>query len=402
MKILFVHCVYQNKGGAEVTIWHLMRALVEAGHQCKLIATKPGLGTSATVHDGIEVVEFGLKNIYWPYDGIEKKWFKRLAWHSLDVFNIFMKDAVRKMCMRFKPDVASVHNLPGWSIVVWDALKEAGVPTVQVLHDYYLLCAKGTMYRNGLNCEAQCAGCHIFRSPHRKKSRQLAAVVGISQFVLERHHSLGYFEDVPIHRVIYNARHAEQLGLSRQLEYGNHECFRFGFIGHLARIKGIRLLIDEFLSFAVECTTQNIELWIAGTVSNAFRKEMPESPPNISIRFLGRVTPEQFYPKVDIVVVPSLWHEPLGMVVAEAMCFGKPVIAARRGGIPEMVADSENGLLFDPEKSDALRCCLERVMRDKALLRRLTLRARPSVEKFLDTRAWGDAYLNVYRAILRS
>jgi glycosyltransferase involved in cell wall biosynthesis len=400
MKILFVHCMsgYEGQGGAEITLWYLMRALAAAGHHCKLAAVKPGYGSNTIRRDGIEVIEIGLKNIYWPYGGAERSAYKRIAWHALDSFNIFMKRALQRVCADFKPDVASVHNLPGWSIVAWDALLESGVPAVQVLHDYYPACVKRTMYRDGHNCVGQCTSCRLFRLPHRRKSRRLAAVVGVSRFILDRHILLGYFKHVPVRRVINNARHAEQLGSNRQVRRDADGRFRFGFIGSVTQVKGIEVLLNEFLDAEID----GAELWIAGNGNPRYMDQLRQKTVGRQIKFCGRIAPSDFYPQVDVVVLPSLWNDTFPGVAFEALAFGKPVIGAKRGGIPEMISDGENGLLFDPEESGGLRRCLERVTKDKTLLRELTSCAAPSAEKFLDTEAWIDAYLEVYQAVSSS
>jgi glycosyltransferase involved in cell wall biosynthesis len=398
MKILFIHCMpgYKGQGGAEITLWCLMRALAASGHHCRLAAVRPGLGTNTTFRDGIEVVEVGLKNLYWPYDEATRPPYQRIAWHALDSFNVLMKGALRRICTDFKPDVASVHNLPGWSIAAWDALAESSVPSVQVLHDYYPICAKRTMYRgDGGNCARQCASCRLFRLPHRRKSQRLAAVVGVSRFILERHISLGFFKHVPVCRVIHDARHAEELGLNQRIERDADGRFRFGFIGSVTPVKGIEVLLNEFLDAGID----GAELWIAGSGNPRYIDQLCQKTAGRPVTFCGRVAPSDFYSKVDVVVLPSLWNDTFPGVAFEALAFGKPVIGAKRGGIPEMIADGENGLLFDPKEQGALRRCLERVKKDKALLRRLTSRARPSAKKFLDTGAWIDAYLAVYQAV---
>jgi glycosyltransferase involved in cell wall biosynthesis len=60
------------------------------------------------------------------------------------------------------------------------------------------------------------------------------------------------------------------------------------------------------------------------------------------------VSPDRLLAEIDVLVVPSIWHEPLGRVVLEAYAFGVPVIATCLGGTPEIVDDGETGLLFDP------------------------------------------------------
>ena len=53
-------------------------------------------------------------------------------------------------------------------------------------------------------------------------------------------------------------------------------------------------------------------------------------------------------------VFPSRWYEPFGMALLEAAACGVPAIAARIGGVPELVIDGKTGLLFDPESPDEL------------------------------------------------
>jgi glycosyltransferase involved in cell wall biosynthesis len=60
------------------------------------------------------------------------------------------------------------------------------------------------------------------------------------------------------------------------------------------------------------------------------------------------------FEKIDVLAVPSLWHEPFGRVAIEAMAWGIPVIASRRGGLPEIVQPGVNGWLFEPDEKESL------------------------------------------------
>jgi spore coat protein SA len=62
----------------------------------------------------------------------------------------------------------------------------------------------------------------------------------------------------------------------------------------------------------------------------------------------------QFYNAADVFVFPSIWQEPFGKVILEAMSFEKPVVASSVGGVPEIIADGVNGLLVPPKNPDAL------------------------------------------------
>jgi glycosyltransferase involved in cell wall biosynthesis len=65
------------------------------------------------------------------------------------------------------------------------------------------------------------------------------------------------------------------------------------------------------------------------------------------VEYLGYVAQADFFPTLDVLVVPSVWNEPLGVVVFEAMGYGVPVIGSRVGGIPEIIEGSGAGWLFE-------------------------------------------------------
>jgi len=77
-----------------------------------------------------------------------------------------------------------------------------------------------------------------------------------------------------------------------------------------------------------------------------------------------------------ITVVPSLWAESFGLTVVEGMAAGTAVIASAVGGIPELIRDSENGLLVPAGDPAALTTALRRLLDDDALRERIGLRAR--------------------------
>lgn len=397
MKILFVHSLSDTNigGGAEVMVWEQMRGLRDAGHECVLLATSDKAGLEKTDQEGITIWKAGIRNVYWPYHKKRPVAPLRILWHALDSYNPWMQKYIREVVKIEKPDVASVHNLPGWSAASWRTLSQLGVPSVQVLHDYYPLCAKVTMYKNGRNCSGQCAGCRALRLPHRTLSRYVHAVVGVSRFILDRHLSLGYFEGVPIQRVIHNVRDAQTLGLDAIKKNKAHTGLRFGYIGRLDSTKGVDTLINAFSN----ADLPDAELWVAGSGRQDYEDHLFSKASNDRIRFLGRVAPGEFYPQVDVIVVPSLWNDNLPTVVIEALAFGKPVIGSRRGGIPEMIRDGENGLLFEPKSPSDLKLALETLCDDE-LRSKLKHGCFYSVRPFLDMATWMSSYETLYRNVV--
>ncbi len=375
-----------------------MRELRNTGHECVLLATSDKPGLRKIEIDGISTWLAGIRNIYWPYHKNRPSAPLRMIWHLVDCYNPMMQSYIRKVVAEEKPDVVSVHNLPGWSVASWRTLKKLHVPMVQVLHDHYNMCIKTTCFHAGRNCVRQCATCHALRLLHRRFSSEVNAVVGVSRYILDHHRSFGYFGSVPIQRVIHNIRVPEILGTDVQSAKVKHDGFRFGFIGGLYPAKGIEYLIEAFRT----ANLLDTELWVAGSGKQDYEVQLRKHPCDPRIHFMGRVSPKDFYPHVDIVVVPSLLNDNLPGVVIESLAFGKPVIGSRRGGIPEMIVDGYNGLLFEPENLSDFAACLSKIYSDGDLYQYLEDNAKASSKQFLDVSRWIMKYEAVYSEVQRA
>ncbi len=99
--------------------------------------------------------------------------------------------------------------------------------------------------------------------------------------------------------------------------------------------------------------------------------------------------------RLDVVALPS-WTEGLPMVLLEAMAAGRPVVATRVGGTPELVTDGETGLLVPPRHPTALAAALRRVLEDRALAKRLAEAGRRRVEERFSLDAMNRRILELY------
>jgi glycosyltransferase involved in cell wall biosynthesis len=91
------------------------------------------------------------------------------------------------------------------------------------------------------------------------------------------------------------------------------------------------------------------------------------------VSFLGKVDQEDLmmaYDACDMLVQPSV-NEGFGLVISEAMCFGKPVIGSNVGGIPEQIASGVNGYLFKPTDHEELAACINTLIERPALRKRM-------------------------------
>lgn len=393
MKILFLSSLFEPYigGGAEITLRTLVKGLHDSGVEVAVLTVGPQRGLMLEEVDGIRVWRAGIRNLYFHHGSSQQPGWRRRLWHALDIYNPLMKHYISSVIETEQPDVASCHILAGWSVSAWDVFKRCGIPIVQVLHDLYLLCPKSTMFKENAPCRYQCPSCRLMRLPHKAKSNQARAVVGVSHFILDKLLAHGYFRDTPIKEAIHNARNFpfNIRELPPRPDDGN---MVFGFIGNLAPSKGIELLLDTF----VQCAKPDWRLLVAGSGKADYEAMLKSRFVDPRISFLGRCNQRDFYQNVDVTVVPSLWEEPLGMVVAESMMFGAPVIGARRGGISEMVREGVNGLLFAPDHPDALKNAMNKVADDIGFWKRSREMIRDSARTYSDGKAWVARWLELY------
>ena len=99
--------------------------------------------------------------------------------------------------------------------------------------------------------------------------------------------------------------------------------------------------------------------------------------------WLGSPGIERLYALADVVVCPSVWDEPFGLVGIEAMAHGKPVVACRVGGIPEWCAEGETGLLLEPKRPLEMALAIRRLLDEPELANRMGAQGRALVaERF--------------------
>lgn len=395
MKILYINILYAPYlfGGAERTLQTLAEGMVECGHEVVVLTTGPNSGLHEDCINGVRVLRVGVRNLYWYQDCYKPNPMKRLLWHLIDIYNPLMRQVVSSVVCRLKPDVVSLHNLPGFSVSAWDAVWQERVPMVHVLHDQYLLCPRCTMFKDDQICKHQCFSCRTMRYFHPVLSNKVDAVVGISRFILDHHIQHGYFRDSAKKIIIYNARNnPNALTTPRRKP---DDKLRFGFIGSLSKNKGIEILLRVFTDIA----RSNWELHVAGSGTADYEKFLHETYANTNIFFHGVQKPAVFYPSIDVLVVPSIWNEPLGVVVFEAMSYGVPVIGARRGGITEMIEEGKSGLLFEPDQPEQLKFAMNYIAINGDIRESISLVARDTSKYYLDTKRFVSSYEELYKEL---
>jgi glycosyltransferase involved in cell wall biosynthesis len=257
------------------------------------------------------------------------------------------------------------------------------------LHDYYLLCPRSTMFRNGENCEQVCLGCRPYALLRRHLSSRVDALVGDSRFVLERHLRFGYFGATPKQGVIYPTYRA---GSTTPLSETRSWPIRFGYLGQIVAAKGLEVLLKA----VVRLPEGSWSLDVAGRGPAAYERQLRARYEVPAIRFLGYVRRlEVFFPEIDVLVVPSVWNDPSPRVISEAYAYGVPVVGSKRGGIPESIEEGHTGFLFDPDRPEDLTVKMRRYVHKPDIVTRMRLACLRKA-KSVSLEGAIDQYLEVY------
>ncbi len=337
MKILTIHNLYQHQGGEEAVHAEEMRLLESHGHA---------------------VIRYARDN-----DELKgRSGLGVLAAAGQTVWSFSSYGAVHEILKKEKPDLAHFHNtFPLISPSAYYACAEAGVPVVQTLHNYRLLCPAASFLRDGKVCES-CLGraipwpgvVHACYRGSRPATLATAAMLSV-------HRALGTWRnkvDVYIAlsefaraKFIEGGLPADRIAVkpnfvswepAPKLTPGQHALY----VGRLSEEKGVHVLFSAWKKL-----TGGVPLIIAGDgpLLDETRSEVAAGLNQVSV--LGRVPPPEVARWMNgarFLVLPSVCFENFPVTIAEAFACALPVIASRLGSMAEIVHDGVTGLHFEP------------------------------------------------------
>lgn len=168
------------------------------------------------------------------------------------------------------------------------------------------------------------------------------------------------------------------------------------FVGAFAAYKGVDVLLEAYAGLH-----RAPPLVLLGYETAEYPIKTIDFPPNvIVVKDWPHDAVMEAWRRCSVALVPSTFAEPFGMVIIEAMAMGKPVIASRIGGIPEVVVDGETGILVPPGDASALREALRALVEDATLRARLGDAASRVAQSFFANSVI-PRYEHVYEQLIR-
>lgn len=389
MRVLIVNTLYPPAqiGGAERSVAQLAEGLARRGAEVSVLTLHAGKEVTEERISGVAVHRLPLNNRYWPYDGERRSTIRRAVWHALEAANPLMDGAVDQAVEQARPDLIHLHLTTGFSLSVYRAAARRDLPLVQTLRDWSMMCARASMFRRGRRCERRCGSCVVLTAGKRMRSQGVQHVIGLSGPVLETHRAAGYFRRTP-GSVIGNAASAGPVAPRPSL--AEALTMSFGFMGRVETEKGIEVLLE-----AITRLTGDWRLRIAGRGEAAYVARLQRAYADPRIDWLRHVEAVDFWPTVDVLVAPSVWAEPFGRVVVEAVQQGRGVIASRIGGLPDAAQGGGAVALVEPGDVEALAGAMQAAVDEPERWRFATGGAPLWTEALV-----AEAHMAVYRQVL--
>ena len=171
------------------------------------------------------------------------------------------------------------------------------------------------------------------------------------------------------------------------------------YVGRLSKEKGILNLIEAFSKL------QDKKLYIAG--EGPEKEKIEEIIKNkkiqsniIMLGYLKQEDVKEYIRKASFIIVPSVWYENCPYSILETQAIGKAVIGADIGGIPELVKDNENGLVYRYDDVDELKNKIEILFKNKELTDKFANNAKKYAEDNYNKEIYYKKIMKIYKQVL--
>ena len=395
--------------GVEIYTYNFAKTLIERGHDVSVLYPKLDLTIKLPI----------LKEDF--YNDI--KVYKLLVNNtnlSLHIENHEIENVFAELIRKKKFSIIHfqhTHQFLPFSLL--KIAKEQGYKVCLTLHDFWFMCPRTHLYipKTNIVCDGpetidKCVQCLLadlfteftpaqkaslyytiaYRSEYVKKLfEDIDFISAPSKYLAKKYTSYGFGKNNKIKGL--------PLGLKsifrKKVNNINSKYIKFGYIGTIHKLKNVNLLIDAF-----KTVKGNAKLIIWGNgQSEEIKKIKNATFEDDRIEYRGGYTPKnltEILSDVDIGIIPSL-IENYPLTVREFLSAGIPVIASKTGGIPEIVRDGINGILFNPTNEKELCRILQNVVNNPQLIKKLREGITPIKTIEEDAIEWESIYKDLIK-----
>lgn len=369
-------------GGYEIGCYEAVEGLRQKGHPVKVLTSSYG------VADPMD-------------DGLVYRWLRTYVGRGFNKKDLLVKELYNRhrfktLVNAFKPDVLYVWNPWQISLSLVYTAHRLGLPVCYYVFDHWL--AHWGQADDWFQWWAYAPVNGLKRWTKRRAGR-LVARLGLetrptppdlcqAQFASNflKQHALRQGQPVDDARVIHWGIDLNRFPYRQQID---RPASRLLYIGQLVPHKGVHTLIEALKRLVDEHSQDRVTLTIVGgTVLPDYEQQLKDQVQTAGlagrVRFFGPVPREDIsgiYQTHDILIVPSTWDEPFGLILLEAMATGLAVVGTATGGSAEILQHRFNGLVFPREDARACAACISQLLSDPDLLERLRRQGRHSVQQ---------------------
>lgn len=408
MKILMINSFHYMRGGGERCFFDLSDLLRRHGHEVIPFC----MGHPQNFPS--EYSDYFVSFIDFPTELSKPGLSPKLRVVERILYSREARRKVEAIIEDTRPDLVHIHGfIHEMSTSILPALKAAGLPVVQTLHDYKIACPNTTFVSNDHICEACKGGRYYNMTRYRCKRGSLSASL-LASAEMYFHQMFRLYEpniDMFISPSRFLADKMAEHGIRKPIipipNFINPDNFtavyepqnHFVFAGRLVRVKGIMTLLE-----AMRHINSDAALMIAGAGElEPEMRQFVETHNLTNVRFLGHLGTDDLAALVRsalFTVSPAEWYENYSMTVIESLACGTPVIGANIGGIPEQVRDGWNGFLFEPGNATELAARMQSLLDDRELAIQMGRNGRSQVEAINNPETHYEQTMQVYRRLL--
>jgi glycosyltransferase involved in cell wall biosynthesis len=323
-------------------------------------------------------------------------------------------DAVSNVVKQSKPDIAHFHNtFPQISPSAYAACRDSGVPVVQTLHNFRLICPGGLLMRDGRPCE-ECVGTSLIPAMRHRCYRGSLSATGAVVWMLLRNRWQGTYQTLVDRYIALTEFAASRMidgGFPREsISVKPHSVTGVSapgmgdggyvvYVGRLSEEKGVRTLLNAWKHL------RRVPLKVIGDGALKHELEDTAKHDDLPVEFLGFRSQSDVYAhmrRAEFIVVPSECYETLGMAVIEAYACGTPVIASRIGSLNEIVEEGVTGVKFDPRNPRDLAEKIHMLWGDSERRKRMREAARKAYESNYSPEMNFRGLMSIYQQTVRS